>query len=86
MAATPSPLRSFSDLGAETDADEPLRWCLAWGLLPLVALLAGSIIMRPMFHIRYLIPCVAMIALIVARVLESFGSKTRNLAVVAESP
>jgi hypothetical protein len=67
----------------ESDPDEPLRWCLAWGLLPLIAFLAGSIIIRPMFHIRYLIPCVAMIALIVARVLEGFGSKTRNLAVVA---
>jgi hypothetical protein len=35
-----------------------------------------------MFQIRYLIPCVAMIALLLARVLEGFGSKTRNLAVV----
>ncbi len=66
----------------ENDPDEPLRWSLAWGLLPLVAFLAGSIVVRPMFHIRYLIPCVAMIALILARVLESFGSKVRNLAVV----
>jgi hypothetical protein len=65
----------------ENDPDEPLRWCLAWGVLPLIALVAGSVIMRPMFQIRYLIPCVAMIALLVARVLESFGSKTRNLAV-----
>jgi hypothetical protein len=66
---------------SENDPDEPLRWCLAWGLLPLVAFLAGSIIVRPMFHIRYLIPCVAMIALILARVLEGFGSKARNLTV-----
>ncbi len=66
----------------ETDPDEPLRWCLAWGLLPLAAFLAGTIIVRPMFHIRYLIPCVAMIALILARVLEGFGGKVRNLAVV----
>ena len=67
----------------EADPDEPLRWCLAWGLLPLIAFLSGTAIIRPMFHIRYLIPCVAMIALIVARVLEGFGSKVRNLAVVA---
>jgi hypothetical protein len=66
----------------ENNPDEPLRWCLAWGLLPLFAFLAGSIIVRPMFHIRYLIPCVAMIALILARILEGFGSKARNLAVV----
>jgi hypothetical protein len=66
----------------EENPDEPMRWCLAWGLLPMVAFLAGSIIIRPMFHIRYLIPCVAMIALILARVLEGFGSKIRNLAVV----
>ena len=66
----------------EPNPEEPLRWCLAWGLLPLAAFLAGTIIVRPMFHIRYLIPCVAMIALIVARVLEGFGSKVRNLAVV----
>ncbi len=66
----------------ETDPDEPLRWCLAWGLLPLIAFLAGTIIVRPMFHIRYLIPCVAMIALILARVLEGFGSRVRNLALV----
>lgn len=65
----------------EADADEPFRWCLAWALLPLAAFLAATVIVRPMFHIRYLIPCVAMIALIVARFLESFGSKVRNLAV-----
>lgn len=68
---------------SEDDPDEPLRWCLAWGLLPLIAFLSGTAIIRPMFHIRYLIPCVAMIALILARVLEGFGSKARNLAVVA---
>jgi len=67
----------------EDDPDEPLRWCLAWGLLPLIAFLSATAIIRPMFHIRYLIPCVAMIALILARVLEGFGSKVRNLAVVA---
>lgn len=66
----------------ESDPDEPLRWCLAWGILPLVAFLAGTIIVRPMFHIRYLIPCVAMVALILARVLEGFGSRVRNLAVL----
>jgi hypothetical protein len=66
----------------ETDPDEPLRWCIAWGILPLVGFLACSIVVRPMFHIRYLIPCVAMIALILARMLEGFGSKVRNLAVV----
>ena len=67
--------------GNERDPDEPLRWCLAWGLLPLVALLAGSIIVRPMFQIRYLIPCVAIVALIVARALDGFGRKRRNLMV-----
>jgi 4-amino-4-deoxy-L-arabinose transferase-like glycosyltransferase len=66
----------------EDDPDEPLRWCLAWGLLPVIAFLSGTAIIRPMFHIRYLIPCVAMVALIVARVLEGFGSKVRNLSVV----
>ena len=65
----------------ENDPDEPLRWCFAWGVLPLIALVAGSIIVRPMFQIRYLIPCVAIVAILVACVLESFGSKTRNLAV-----
>jgi hypothetical protein len=50
-------------------------------VLPLIALLAGSIMVRPMFQIRYLVPGLAMIALLVARLLESFGSKVRNLAV-----
>ena len=65
----------------EDDPDEPIRWCVAWSVLPLIALLAGSIIVRPMFQIRYLIPGVAMIALLIARALENFGSKARNLAV-----
>jgi mannosyltransferase len=65
----------------EGNNDEPIRWCLAWGALPLVALLAGSVIVRPMFQIRYLIPCVAMIALILARAIERLGSKRRNLVV-----
>ncbi|HSR58329.1 MAG TPA: glycosyltransferase family 39 protein [Candidatus Binataceae bacterium] len=66
----------------EANRDEPLRWCFAWGLLPLVAFLSASVIIRPMFHIRYLIPCVAMAALIIARALDSLGAKMRNLGVV----
>jgi hypothetical protein len=66
----------------EADGDEPLRWCIAWGLLPLVAFLSASVIIRPMFHIRYLIPCVAMAALIIARGLDAIGAYVRNLGVV----
>ena len=66
----------------EANGDEPLRWCIAWGLLPLAAFLSASVIIRPMFHIRYLIPCVAMAALIIARALDRLGTRVRNLGVV----
>ncbi len=64
----------------EDDADEPLRWILAWTVLPLAAFGATSIVIRPMFHIRYLLPCLSTGSLAVARMLESLGSRRRNLA------
>lgn len=63
----------------EAGAGEPLRWCVAWSVLPLVAFVAGSIAIRPMLHIRYLVPCLATGVLAAARLLESLGSRIRNL-------
>ena len=65
----------------ETRADEPLRWVTAWVVLPIVALETASIVIRPMFSLRYVAPTLAAGALMLAEVLKlSLGARVRNLA------
>jgi 4-amino-4-deoxy-L-arabinose transferase-like glycosyltransferase len=66
----------------ERREDEPLRWLVAWSILPIAALLAGSIIMRPMFNIRYLAPSTAALAILFAGGLAIWSLKLRRLVVV----
>jgi Dolichyl-phosphate-mannose-protein mannosyltransferase len=67
----------------EADPQEPLRWSLAWAILPAAAFIAGSIVIRPMAHIRYLLPCFAIGTLALAGALEKLNSRWRNLSVAA---
>jgi hypothetical protein len=67
----------------EPDNREPIRWCAALALIPVSALAAGSIVIRPMFTIRYVAPCGAFMTLLVARFLWSFGERGFRLATVA---
>ncbi len=59
---------------------EPLRWIAAWSLLPLIGLLAGSVVMRPMFTPRYVLPSFAGLAILTADILALWSTKLRNLA------
>lgn len=63
----------------ERRRDEPLRWLVAWSLLPILALLAGSVVMRPMFSARYVLPSFAVLAILVAGGLAVWSVKLRNL-------
>ncbi|HTW89023.1 MAG TPA: glycosyltransferase family 39 protein [Candidatus Binataceae bacterium] len=63
----------------ESRRDEPLRWLAAWSLLPILALLAGSIVMRPMFNPRYVAPSFAVLAILAAGGLACWSIKLRNL-------
>ena len=65
------------------DDSEPLRWCAMWTLLPLLALAAGSMILHPMFEIRYIAPVVAGAAILAAAGLKFAEARVRNLIVVA---
>jgi Dolichyl-phosphate-mannose-protein mannosyltransferase len=64
---------------AETDDREPLRWCVALSLLPIGALAAGSVAIRPMFDMRYVAPSAAMLALVVARLISDLSSRWFSL-------
>jgi hypothetical protein len=64
----------------ESRRDETLRWLAAWFLLPILALLAGSIVMRPMFNPRYVAPSFAALAILAAGGLACWSIKIRNLA------
>jgi Dolichyl-phosphate-mannose-protein mannosyltransferase len=64
--------------------DEPVRWLLAWAALPALALLTGSIVVRPMFNLRYVAPALAASVLLVSEGLAMIaGAKVRNLAAAA---
>lgn len=61
---------------------ESFHRCLIYALLPPVALLAGSVVIRPMFSARYAGPSIAMMALVAAYLLDLAGARVRNLATV----
>jgi 4-amino-4-deoxy-L-arabinose transferase-like glycosyltransferase len=61
---------------------ESLRWCAGVAILPIIAFVGGSVLVRPMFNIRYVAPSLALIALIVAAVTDLAGPRWRNLCSV----
>jgi uncharacterized membrane protein len=67
----------------ETDDFEPLWFCATWLLIPLVAVTTISLIARPVFAPRYIAPAIPVLALLVARGLELFGRRVRNLSAAA---
>ena len=77
------PPMPFDHAEATPGDSEPMRWCAIWSLLPLMALTAGSLILHPMFEIRYIAPVVAGFAILVARALNFAGRKFRNLTAAA---
>ncbi len=40
----------------KSDRDDHLRWLGAWTIMPGLALAAGSIVLRPMYNLRYIAP------------------------------
>ncbi len=62
---------------------EPLRWCAMWTVLPLLALAAGSLMLHPMFELRYIAPVTAGFAMLTAAAIEHAGARFRNLVAVA---
>jgi hypothetical protein len=64
----------------ETDEREPIRWCAMIGILPVLALAAGSLAVRPMFSIRYVAPSLALLILLAARLLAFLGDRALGLS------
>jgi hypothetical protein len=60
------------------EASELVWRCSVYAAVPLVALSAGSIVIRPMFAVRYAAPSFAVGAVILARVLDQKGPHIRN--------
>lgn len=68
---------------AERNTDqrgEAFHRCLVYAALPVVALMAGSAVIRPMLSPRYLGPSIAVSAIAGACLLDRAGSRIRNLA------
>ena len=64
-------------------APEPIRFCVLWIAIPIISFAAGSIVVRPMFQLRYVSPSLAMLCVLVAALFAKAGAWTRNIAVVA---
>ena len=72
--------------GRSTDKrSEAFRCCLIYALLPPLALAAGSILVRPMFSIRYVAPSLAVATVTLAFVFDRAGARVRNEAAFALS-
>ncbi len=65
----------------EAGGDGQLAWLGAWTILPGLMLAAGSIVIRPMFNLRYVAPSTATLALLIASGLARASVKWRNLLV-----
>ena len=53
-------------VGRMRGSDGQLVWLGAWTILPGLMLIAGSVVIRPMFNLRYIAPSTATLALLVA--------------------
>ncbi|HZC45413.1 MAG TPA: glycosyltransferase family 39 protein, partial [Candidatus Acidoferrum sp.] len=63
----------------EPGAGEPIRLLAAWIGLPALAFVAGSVILHPMFNLRYLSPEIAAASLLIAGGVALVSVKWRNL-------
>jgi hypothetical protein len=79
IAAALSAMLAFGPR-VETDEREPIRWCAAIGLIPIIALVAGSIAIRPMFTIRYVAPSCAVLILLLGALLARLRQRRFRLA------
>jgi 4-amino-4-deoxy-L-arabinose transferase-like glycosyltransferase len=61
---------------------ERMQQCLIYVFVPILALAAGSVLIRPMFEVRYVSPSFAVLAVVAAGLLDSGGARLRNLATV----
>ncbi len=64
----------------EADEHEPIRWCATLAILPIVALIAGSLAVRPMFSARYVAPSLSVLALLLARLLAFLRGRAFGLS------
>jgi Dolichyl-phosphate-mannose-protein mannosyltransferase len=63
----------------ERDGEEPIRLLVVWIVLPPLAFLVGSVMLHPMFNLRYLSPGIAASSLLIAALLGAWSIKWRNL-------
>lgn len=66
----------------ERNRNEPIRWLAGWIGLPALAFGAGSLLIRPIFNLRYISPGLAALTVLIAGALALFNVKIRNLAAV----
>jgi 4-amino-4-deoxy-L-arabinose transferase-like glycosyltransferase len=63
----------------ESSDGEPIRFFVLWIGLPPLAFLVGSVILHPMFNLRYLAPGIAATSLLIAASIGALSIKWRNL-------
>ncbi|MFZ2062695.1 MAG: glycosyltransferase family 39 protein [Candidatus Binatus sp.] len=79
LAAAAVALRFVVSQTGVSDTDGQLVWLGAWTILPGLMLGAGSVVIRPMFNLRYVAPSTATLALLAAAGLARVSVKWRNL-------
>ncbi|HXM88822.1 MAG TPA: glycosyltransferase family 39 protein [Candidatus Acidoferrum sp.] len=79
LAAAGTTLWLILGRSMEGNGDEPIRLLAAWIGLPPLAFLVGSVILHPMFNLRYLSPGIVATSLLIAASLGAWTVKWRNL-------
>jgi Dolichyl-phosphate-mannose-protein mannosyltransferase len=62
---------------------ESFQRCLIYAAVPMLALVVGSLVLRPMFEVRYVSPSMALLAVVGAYLLNCGGGRVRNLGTAA---
>ncbi len=68
--------------GGDDARRERLQQGLIYALVPMLVLGTGSVLIRPMFEVRYVSPSCAVMAVVAAGLLERAGARLRNLSAV----
>ncbi len=66
--------------GSGWERSESLRRALIIAAMPPIALVAASVVIRPVFSVRYVAPSFAVLAVAAVAIADRFGSRARNLA------
>ncbi len=64
--------------GSGRESSERLRWCAAHTFIPILLLVGGSVLVRPMFQVRYVAPSSALLVVVLVCAMDALSPLCRR--------